>query len=223
MPITKTGIPQSGLILIDGQPAGSGGGIPDAPNDGKLYARQSEAWAEANSSAITSVLFGDVETGLEQLDTSIGTLNTDLTALQADVGTLQTSVTGLTTTVDSFKPFVILDTSATFAAATWTTIWSRTLAEGQVGELAVRNSLVTTGAAATASVCQLRLFSVYRRIQGGAASAAVGSLGSQTHGIAGASMRLTTSGNDVLLQMQFTNAGTYHYRVPVYIHERTIP
>lgn len=210
--ITRNGTLQNGLILIDGVPAGSGGGgggIPDAPNDGKLYARQSEAWAEANSSAITSVLFGDVEAGLEQLDTSVGTLNTDLTSL--------------TTEVDSFSPFIILDTSTAFLAATWTTVWTRTVGSGVVGELCIRNSLISTGTAATASVAQLRIFSCYRRTSGGGATAASGSLGTQTQGIAGASMRVVASGNDVQVQMQFTNAGTYFYRIPIYIHERTVP
>ncbi len=212
MSVLIGGQTKTGSVFIDGvaQPSGGGGGgIPDAPNDGKLYARQSEAWAEANSSAIASVLFGAVETGLEQLDTSIGTLNTDLG--------------NLTTEVDSFSPFIILDTSLAFGAATWTTVWTRTVGSGVVGELAIRNSLISTGTAATAACAQLRIFSCYRRTSGGGATAASGSLGTQTQGIAGASMRIIASGNDVQVQMQFTNAGTYFYRIPIYIHERTVP
>lgn len=125
--------------------------------------------------------------------------------------------------LDAFRPFTILDTSASFLANTWQTIWTRTLAEGQVGELVVRNSLISTGSGMTAGCSQLRLFSCYRRVWGGIAAAATGSLGSQTQGIAGANMQLAVSGNDVYLQMRFTNAGTYTYRIPIYIHERMLP
>ena len=202
--ITRNGTLQNGLILIDGVPAGSGGGgggIPDAPSDGKMYARQSEAWAEANSSAITSVLFGDVETGLEQLDTSIGTLSSDIAALQ---------------------PTVLLDTSAAFAANTFQTIWSKTLPAGLTGTFELSNGLISTGTAATASVVQARLFTCYRRVTGGVAAVPVGSAGIQTQGIAGAQIRLTVSGNDILLQLSFTNAGTYFYNFPIYLNERQI-
>lgn len=204
MSVLIGGQTKTGSVFIDGvaQPSGGGGGgIPDAPSDGKLFARQSEAWAEANSSAITSVLFGDVETGLEQLDTSIGTLSSDIAALQ---------------------PTVLLDTSAAFAANTFQTVWSKTLSEGLTGTFELSNGLVSTGNAATASVVQARLFTCYRRVTGGIATVPVGSSGIQTQGIAGAQIRLTVSGNDILLQLSFTNAGTYFYNFPIYLNERQI-
>jgi hypothetical protein len=55
--------------------------LSDAPNNGTLYARKSAAWTQPASQDVTDVLFGDVATGLGQLDTSIGTLFTDVTNL----------------------------------------------------------------------------------------------------------------------------------------------
>ena len=55
--------------------------LSDAPNNGTLYARKSVGWVQPASQDVTDVLFGDVATGLDQLDTAIGTLNTDVTNL----------------------------------------------------------------------------------------------------------------------------------------------
>ena len=55
--------------------------LSDAPNDGTLYARKSAGWVQPDSLDVTDVNFGDVATGLDQLDTAIGTLNTDVTNL----------------------------------------------------------------------------------------------------------------------------------------------
>jgi hypothetical protein len=57
------------------------GKLSDAPNDGTLYARKSAGWVQPDSLDVTDVNFGDVATGLDQLDTSIGTLFTDVTNL----------------------------------------------------------------------------------------------------------------------------------------------
>jgi hypothetical protein len=117
---------------------------------------------------------------------------------------------------------VTLDTSAAFEANTYLTVWSKTLTEGLVGVFQLDNGLISTGTAATASCSQVRLYSCYRRITGGSASVPVGSSGIQTSGISGTAIRLTTSGNDIQLQLLFTNAATYSYRLTFYLNERQI-
>ena len=41
-----------------GGTSGSGGGIPEAPNDGQQYARQSEAWSDVSGGGVQSVVAG---------------------------------------------------------------------------------------------------------------------------------------------------------------------
>lgn len=175
----KNGDVLRGWETIDGEVQPVGGGGPIASSD------------------VTDPLFGDVATGLSDLDTAIGTLNTDLTAL---------------------SPTVVVTGSLAFTSGVYQTVWTYALAEGQAGSIAINNSIIWTGTAATLTTSQLRYYNSYRRVTGGVAQVQAGAPGAQGS-ILSTTAQLIASGNNIVLQLRFGVTATINYRLPIYLDE----
>ena len=176
--ITFNGITQSGMVVIDGvvQPAGGGGG-------------------PISSADVTDVTYGDVQTGLALIDTTLGTLNTDITALE---------------------PTHQVNQSFVFVNNVFQTVFSYTVPAGSAGSFAVQNSIVYTGTAANVTASQIRYSNSFRRISAGAAVVQAGAPGVQGS-ILTTTVQMVASGNDILLQLRFGVSATIFCRIPIYI------
>lgn len=104
--------------------SGGSGGVPEAPNDGKLYGRESEAWVEAKSDAIaydntTSGLAAtNVKAAIDEVAASTTTPIQTLVTAASDEVTALTAGTAKVTFRNPFaSPFIITHIKASLTVA----------------------------------------------------------------------------------------------------------
>lgn len=172
----------------DGGAGGGGGdGIPDAPNDGTLYARRNEAWEQPSSAQVTDATFG-----------SVATLGTNLDARAPSVG----------------------QGSATWAANAQT-VWSYTLAEGEVygGSMTIVTRHLT-GSTLSRSIADVSF--VGSREVGGAAAVTQGTATENGSGaLASGTVTATAVGNTIAVRLTFPSLnGVAYYK---WSHKPLVP
>jgi len=133
-------------------------------------------------------------------------------------GVLQPDVAAIAADVAALSPTVVVTGSLAFTSGVYQTVWTYPLSEGQAGSIAINNSIIWTGTAATLTTSQLRYYNSYRRVTGGSAVAQAGAPGAQGS-ILSTTAQLIGSGNNLILQLRFGVTATINYRIPIYLDE----